>query len=45
VVDLFAGSGTLGRVSEECEVNAIMVEVSKETCEHIAADQGIKRIL
>jgi DNA modification methylase len=44
VVDLFAGSGTLGRVAGRCGVNAVMVELSKETCEKIAADQGIKRI-
>lgn len=44
VVDLFAGSGTLGRVASRCEVNAVMIELSKETCEQIAADQGIKRI-
>jgi hypothetical protein len=45
VVDLFAGSGTLGRVVPRCKVNAVMVELSKETCEAIAADQNIKRIL
>jgi DNA modification methylase len=39
VVDLFAGSGTLGRVHQECEVNSIMVEISRETCDAILADQ------
>lgn len=47
VVDLFAGSGTLGRVlsgGNVGKVDGVMVELSKETCEQIAADQGIKRI-
>ena len=44
VVDLFAGSGTLGRVASRCGVDAVMVEVSKETCESIAADQNIRKI-
>lgn len=44
VVDLFAGSGTLGRVGPSCGVDCVMVELSKEVCEQIAADQGIKRI-
>jgi len=44
VVDLFAGSGTLGRVADRCGVNGIMIELSKPTCEAIAADQGIGRI-
>jgi len=39
VVDLFAGSGTLGRVADACKVDAIMVEYSKETCDNILADQ------
>jgi DNA modification methylase len=39
VVDLFAGSGTLGRVGPRCGVNAIMVEVSRETCDNILKDQ------
>jgi len=44
VLDLFAGSGTLGRVAARCKVHAHMVELSKETCEAIAADQQLKRI-
>jgi site-specific DNA-methyltransferase (adenine-specific) len=44
VVDLFAGSGTLGRVAPACGVDAVMVELSKTVCEQIAADQGIKKI-
>jgi len=44
VVDLFAGSGTLGRVAPRCKVDAVMVELSEATCKEIAADQGIKRI-
>lgn len=44
VVDLFAGSGTLGRVAEKCGVNAVMVEISEETCKSIAQDQNIERI-
>lgn len=39
VVDLFAGSGTLGRVADTCKVDAIMVEYSRETCDNILADQ------
>lgn len=39
VVDLFAGSGTLGRVADTCKVNAIMLEYSRETCDNILADQ------
>jgi len=44
VVDLFAGSGTLGRVAARCGVRAVMIELSKQTCEAIAADQGIRKI-
>ena len=44
VVDLFAGSGTLGRVAPACGVDGVMVELSKAVCESIAADQGIKKI-
>jgi DNA modification methylase len=40
VVDLFAGSGTLGRVASRCEVNAVMLEVSREICDHILIDQS-----
>ena len=39
VVDLFAGSGTLGRVASRCKIKPIMVEVSPEICEEIARDQ------
>jgi hypothetical protein len=39
VVDLFAGSGTLGRVAERCGINAIMVEISRATCDAILIDQ------
>jgi hypothetical protein len=39
VVDLCAGSGTLGRVAGRCGVNAIMVEKSRETCDAILLDQ------
>lgn len=39
VLDLFAGSGTLGRVADRCEVNAMMIEISRETCDNILADQ------
>jgi site-specific DNA-methyltransferase (adenine-specific) len=39
VVDLFAGSGTLGRVADRCKVNALMVEKSKQTCKDILKDQ------
>lgn len=44
VVDLFAGSGTLGRVASRCGVNGVMVELSKPTCKKIAADQGLGKI-
>lgn len=44
VVDLFAGSGTLGRIGPSCGVRCVMVEVSKQTCEAIAADQCIRKI-
>lgn len=44
VVDLFAGSGTLGRVATRCEVNARMFEISQPVCEAIAADQQLARI-
>jgi DNA modification methylase len=39
VVDLFAGSGTLGRVAGRCGVNALMIELSRETCDNILIDQ------
>jgi len=39
VVDLFAGSGTLGRVADRCGVNAIMLERSREVCDAILKDQ------
>ena len=39
VVDLFAGSGTLGRVAPRCGVDALMVELSRETVDSILADQ------
>lgn len=39
VVDLFAGSGTLGRVADRCGVDALMLECSRETCDSILADQ------
>jgi DNA modification methylase len=39
VVDLFAGSGTLGRVADRCRVRALMLEISRETCDNILADQ------
>jgi len=39
VVDLFAGSGTLGRVHERCDVNSFMIEISRETCNKILEDQ------
>jgi DNA modification methylase len=39
VMDLFAGSGTLGRVGERCGVSTTMVELSREVCDHILADQ------
>jgi len=45
VVDLFAGSGTLGRVAERCGINAIMVEKSRAVCEGIAADQGLRMVV
>ena len=38
VCDLFAGSGTLGRVAPACGVNAVMIEVSEATCRGIAKD-------
>jgi DNA modification methylase len=38
VCDLFAGSGTLGRVAPRCGVHAIMIEVSESTCREIAKD-------
>jgi site-specific DNA-methyltransferase (adenine-specific) len=44
VLDLFAGSGTLGRVAVRCGVSGTMVEISTETCEEIAKDQGLCRI-
>jgi len=39
VVDLFAGSGTLGRVAPRCEIDALMIEMSRETVDNILADQ------
>lgn len=39
VVDLFAGSGTLGRVADRCGVDSLMLECSRETCDYILADQ------
>jgi DNA modification methylase len=39
VVDLFAGSGTLGRVAPRCGVNSLMIEISRETCDSILKDQ------
>jgi DNA modification methylase len=39
VVDLFAGTGTLGRVAPRCGVDALMVELSRETVDNILADQ------
>jgi hypothetical protein len=39
VVDLFAGSGTLGRVADRCGVKAIMLEKSKQTVKDILKDQ------
>ncbi|MHC4699582.1 MAG: DNA methyltransferase [Planctomycetota bacterium] len=39
VVDLFAGSGTLGKVSDQCRVHALMIEKSKQTCKDILKDQ------
>lgn len=39
VVDLFAGSGTLGRVAPRCKVNGLMVEVSEATYKAILKDQ------
>jgi DNA modification methylase len=39
VLDLFAGSGTLGRVGSRCEVHTTMVELSRETCDAILKDQ------
>lgn len=44
VVDLFAGSGTLGRVAARCEVNARMFEISNQVCEAIADDQQLARL-
>ena len=40
VVDLFAGSGTLGRVAPLCGVDALMLELSRETVDNILADQA-----
>jgi len=42
VVDLFAGSGTLGRVAPRCGVNGIMVELSTDVCKNIALDLGVE---
>lgn len=39
VLDPFAGSGTLGRVAERCGVHSVMLEISRETCDAILADQ------
>jgi DNA modification methylase len=39
IVDLFAGSGTLGRVADRCGVNVLMIEKSRETCDNILKDQ------
>jgi site-specific DNA-methyltransferase (adenine-specific) len=44
VVDIFGGSGTLGRTAGRCGVDAVMVEVSTEVCESIALDQGLERV-
>jgi site-specific DNA-methyltransferase (adenine-specific) len=41
VVDLFAGSGTLGRVADNCGVEAHMIEISAEVCKEISDDQGV----
>jgi hypothetical protein len=39
VVDLFAGSGTLGRVADRCGVDVLMLEKSRETVDNILKDQ------
>lgn len=44
VIDLFAGSGTLGRVAEKCGVNAVMLEISGTVCDWIARDQDMLRL-
>lgn len=43
-LDLFAGSGTLGRVAARCQVNATMIEISANVCEWIARDQGLVQV-
>jgi len=42
VADLFAGSGTLARVADRCEVNALLVDIDPLYCEHIAAEHDLK---
>jgi site-specific DNA-methyltransferase (adenine-specific) len=41
VCDLFAGTGTLARVVDWCEVNALMVEIDLGYCEEIADEHGL----
>ena len=41
VCDLFAGSGTLARVSERCGVNALLVEIDKTYCKKIADEHKL----
>jgi len=42
VCDLFAGSGTLARVAERCEVDALLVEIDPLYCEKIAAEHNLE---
>ena len=42
VCDIFAGTGTLARVSGRCGVNALLVDIDKEYCEKIAKEHSLE---
>jgi DNA modification methylase len=42
VCDLFAGTGTLARVAERCEVNILMVEIDEGYCDKIAEEHQLE---
>jgi len=42
VCDLFAGSGTLARVADRCNVNAILVDIDPLYCKKIAEEHNLE---
>jgi hypothetical protein len=42
VCDLFAGSGTLARVADQCDVNTILVDVDSDYCDRIAKEHKLE---